>query len=99
MFYYDEDYKNSVEEIIFHRGNNPGGMCTIMPKKEFNITSRYTYDVESIKVEKGMLILFPSSQTHSVAPNTSNKDRKSLAFNVVPTDGFGTEIELTELKF
>ena len=44
------------------------------------------------------LILFVSACS-SVPKNTSNQDRKSLAFNVVPRDGFGHEENLTQLKF
>jgi len=45
------------------------------------------------------LVLFPSNLIHYVPKNTSNQDRKSLAFNIIPKDGVGSEINLTQLKY
>jgi hypothetical protein len=47
----------------------------------------------------GLLLLFPSYLPHSVPLNETNYTRCSLAFNVVPTIGFGSEDNLTELLF
>ena len=47
----------------------------------------------------GLLVLFPSYLHHSVPLNKTEHPRHSLAFNVVPTIGFGEEMNLTELKF
>ncbi len=53
----------------------------------------------SIEFTPGLLLLFPSYLHHSVPLNKTEKTRCSLAFNVVPTVGFGEETSLTELKF
>lgn len=45
------------------------------------------------------LILFPSYLLHSVNKNLTKTPRKSLAFNIVPKDGFGFTRGLCELKF
>lgn len=52
-----------------------------------------------IKFEAGLLLLFPSHFHHSVPINETKKPRYSLAFNVVPIEGLGDELSLTELKF
>lgn len=46
----------------------------------------------------GTLYIFPSFYKHFVPKNETNITRKSLSFNVVPTDGFGDEEDLTQLK-
>ena len=48
---------------------------------------------------KNELIIFPSTLFHSVAPNESNKPRKSLAMNVFPKSHLGDKYNLTELDF
>ena len=63
---------------------------------EYPIFSGTEYSLSFIP---NTLILFPSNLIHYVPKNTSNQDRKSLAFNVVPRDGFGHEENLTQLKF
>lgn len=57
----------------------------------------YTFSIESI--QPGSLILFPSYLKHTVSVNTSKVPRKSLAFNSIPMQGFGSEWQLTELNF
>jgi hypothetical protein len=46
----------------------------------------------------GDLILFPSWLEHEVPLNQTQEVRKSLAFNCIPSIGFGEEGDLTELK-
>ena len=47
----------------------------------------------------GDFIIFPSSLIHSVLENNTNEIRKSLAFNIVPVEGFGSDRNLNRLKF
>lgn len=61
--------------------------------------NQYSSSNFSLIPHPGMLILFPSSLLHSVPENTTNKIRKSLAFNIVPKEGLGAEDDLTQLKF
>ncbi len=60
---------------------------------------KYAQKEFSIEFTPGLLLLFPSYLHHSVPLNKTEKTRCSLAFNVVPTVGFGEETSLTELKF
>ena len=60
---------------------------------------KYAWEQFDVEFSPGLLLLFPSYLHHSVPVNKSNSTRCSLAFNVVPTKGFGNEGDLTELKF
>ena len=57
----------------------------------------YTFSVTDI--EPGTLILFPSNLKHTVSINNSDKPRKSLAFNSIPTSGLGSNGQLSEIDF
>ena len=56
------------------------------PPTEYNI---YNSKAWTIFPEDNHLILFFSQLRHKVMPNTSNKDRFSLAFNILPKGQFG----------
>lgn len=51
-----------------------------------------------LKPKPGTMYLFPSYYKHLVPKNETNLPRKSVAFNIIPTDCFGEEQNLTELK-
>ena len=87
--------EKSTPAIKFHRLTGGINVSYIKPRMR-NDFSRETFEV---MFEPGMLIVFPSHLHHSVPKNTTNTTRCSLAFNVVPTIGFGEEENLTELKF
>jgi ectoine hydroxylase-related dioxygenase (phytanoyl-CoA dioxygenase family) len=71
-----------------------------MPKvKADKRSSKFAWQEFSVNFEPGLLVLFPSYLHHSVPVNKSNSVRCSLAFNIVPTTGFGEEESLTELLF
>lgn len=57
----------------------------------------YTFSVDDIST--GTLILFPSNLKHTVSINNSDKPRKSLAFNSIPTSGLGSNGQLSEIDF
>ena len=61
--------------------------------------SPYAIPYYELNTSPGMMILFPSTLPHGVPKNTSQQIRKSLAFNIVPAEGFGDEEDLTQLKF
>lgn len=65
-------------------------------KKSYNNLFPQTLE---IPYKNNLLILFPSYQLHAVEINKSNQIRKSLSFNVIPKNGFGSEDKLNELKF
>ena len=49
-------------------------------------------------VKTGELVLFPSYQHHFVKPLIGDKNRISLAFNVIPTGTIGQAHDLNELR-
>jgi len=56
------------------------------PPTEYNIFNSRTW---VITAEDNLLILFFSQLVHQIMPNTSNKDRFSLSFNLLPKGKFG----------
>lgn len=84
--------------IRFHPYITPGTGPTINMNQQHN-TSKYTMTSIDFNFVAGQLLLFPSSLQHSVPTNETELPRYSLAFNIVPTHGFGEESSLTELKF
>ena len=78
VFYFTDD--NSA---IKFQNFNKNTSFNIIPK-EFNVYNSSSWEV---KPPKGTILLFPSEVYHYV--NISNKDRKSLAFNIVPVGEYG----------
>ena len=60
--------------------------------------NQFNYLSYSIPYQSNLLILFPSFLGHSVSKNLTNFPRKSLSFNIVPKEGFGTEETLNKLE-
>ena len=93
VLYYGDILPNTPS-IVFHSPlQNVGPIPNIMvfPTKD-DKTLEFT-------PSPGTLILFPAFLWHSVPRNDTNKVRKSLAFNIVPKEGFGDSRYLNELKF
>lgn len=93
-------HPNSVISGVYYweATNNP---ITFVNSKAVEIgptqLKDYTFSVNDIT--EGTLILFPSNLKHTVALNDSNKPRKSLAFNSIPTTGLGSNGQLSEIDF
>ena len=94
IFYYDQIEKN-IPHVILHK---PPFNDTTRPQYAPNL-NEYSYQTFSITPSPGLLVLFPSELEHSVPKNETNLVRKSLAFNIVPVEGFGEEDSLNQLKF
>lgn len=94
VFYFGPSDKKTPA-IKFHNARVGINAQQIKP----SIRTGFNPDVMAVDFEAGMMVLFPSYLHHSVPINETNTVRCSLAFNVVPTVGFGDEGNLTELKF
>ena len=99
VFYFGEPVEKTPA-IKFHKpimGMNVSYISpkTLADKRE----SKYAWSEFSVEFSPGLLLLFPSHLNHSVPLNKTDTTRCSLAFNIVPTIGFGDETSLTELKF
>jgi uncharacterized protein (TIGR02466 family) len=97
VFYYGPIQPNTPA-INFHKSVGGLNASYIKPKVKLKV-SKYLETNSAFNVEPGLMILFPSHLMHSVPVNKTDVVRCSLAFNVVPTIGFGDVRELTELKF
>jgi uncharacterized protein (TIGR02466 family) len=99
VFYYGKAEENTPA-IKFHKMIGGFNQSVIAPRtKADKRNSKFAWQEFSVNFEPGLLILFPSYLHHSVPINKSNSVRCSLAFNTVPTIGFGEEESLTELLF
>ena len=61
-------------------------------------TNCFNSDEWDYPVKTGHLVLFPSYQYHFVKPLKGNKNRISLAFNVMPCGTLGQAHDLNELR-
>lgn len=99
VFYYGKVEENTPA-IRFHKTLGSTNVSYISPNtKADKRSSKFAWETFSINCEPGLLLLFPSYLNHSVPLNETKSVRCSLAFNIVPTVGFGLEANLTELKF
>ena len=99
VFYFGEPTEK-IPAIKLHKMVGGINMSYISPKEvKDKINLKYAQNEFSIEFTPGLLLLFPSHLFHSVPLNKTDTTRCSLAFNVVPSVGFGDEKQLTELKF
>ena len=99
VFYYGPS-SNDTPAIKFHKMLGGFNQGVITPKQKIDRrSSKYAWIEFGVEFKPGLLVLFPSYLHHSVPVNESDSVRSSLAFNVVPTNGFGDELSLTELIF
>lgn len=96
VFYFGEP-DSGFPAICFHKMIGGMNVSYLQPKLKKDFSNKV--NTFSIDFHPGLLLLFPSYLYHSVPINKSDKVRCSLAFNVVPSIGFGEEENLTELKF
>ena len=99
VFYYGEE-DAEIPAITFHKpvaGVNVSYLSPVyQPDRR---KSEYAWESFSVNYTPGLLLLFPSYVFHSVPVNKSTKDRKSIAFNVMPKGKIGDVNSLTELLF
>ena len=57
-----------------------------LPPEQIHMTNAMTW---SLPVQENILLFFPSYLKHKVAMNKSDKNRRSLAFNIVPVGFYG----------
>jgi uncharacterized protein (TIGR02466 family) len=62
---------------------------SFIPQKSQENQSFRSLDEFPIYPTPGKLILFPSFLYHTIDPNTTDKDRISIAFNIIPKGEFG----------
>ena len=99
VFYFG-NITSSTPSIKFLKSSGGFNQSILMPQLSENPKyPQYSSPEFYMNALPGRLLLFPSYLTHAVPINNSNDVRCSLAFNIVPTEGLGDEMLLTELKF
>ena len=78
---YYVDCAEGSGDISFHRGQLHKNLFDETIRVEYENLFEVTADQYKIKVENGMIILFPSHMEHSISTNISNTNRYSIAFN------------------
>lgn len=91
--------KEQTPALRFHKASAISNQNSIFLRQQADRNSHFSFEFMDFDFQPGLMLLFPSYLTHSVPINTTNESRCSLAFNVVPTEGLGEELALTELKF
>ena len=70
-------------QLSFEDFNTSRWKCN---RSEFSI---YNSPEVRFKPKPGMILIFPAEVHHAILPNESNEDRYSIAFNIIPVEGFG----------
>lgn len=98
-WFFDASYAEQPA-LMFHRNVAAApNWPTLQVPRRSDARSAFAWQRVPVQAKPGRLVLFPAWLQHSVPPNTSERVRKSLAFNLVPTGGLGDERGLTELLF
>ena len=99
--YHQNSYLSGVLYIAAHKdhdniilGNNKYDQINISPTQ----WNQFNSVILSFPVETGEIIIFPSSQMHSVAVKKEKNSRISLSFNVFVKGNLGQARDLNELK-
>lgn len=96
VFYYG-DYENNTPGITFVQPSIPSGEYKLEPRYKNNENPKHKK--HNFPAHAGILYMFPSYIPHSVSKNETSSPRKSVAFNIVPTDGLGDSKILNILNF
>jgi len=88
VFYFG-DYFSELKFRNLNIGNS--FECTL---HDYNIFNSKEW---ILKPKKGLLILFPSELNHSIIK--ADKERKSMAFNMVPVGDYGTNDSRVNMKY
>ena len=98
VFFYGNQINSTLSaSISFHKP--PNNQLLSIPQDINLPPTPYSINNHTFTPSPGDFLIFPSSLIHSVLENNTNEIRKSLAFNIVPVDGFGNEGNLNRLKF
>lgn len=98
VLYFDNEYDES-SALIFEKNAGASAMFQMIPKKNHDIQNEFSSYHFTVPASKGRLIMFPSYLPHFVPKNNTDKSRYSLAFNLMPVEGYGDINCLTEFKY
>jgi len=100
VYYFYEEENVPLDGIYFEKTNGLGGNTISIPLKDEKVKDcPMSWSYYKVNPTRDLLLLFPSYLPHRVDTNVSKIDRKSLAFNLIPTKMLGSVDELTVLKY
>jgi uncharacterized protein (TIGR02466 family) len=79
--YYVSVPEENMGNLFIHRDDKAEYFLTSKVPKQNNLYNTSSYEIKS---EESKLVIFPSWVKHSVGQNKSDKERISIAFNLVP---------------
>ena len=87
--------------ITFHKNYIPSAtnVIDVDVDKELSAKQPLSWDNFTIEPKQNLLILFPSYLVHEVDKNNDDCVRKSLSFNIMPTNELGAREKLTYFMF
>jgi len=88
---YFADYTNP---ILFHK---PILSQIVLNQREDEVQPDNSNEI-TFEPAKGSLLLFPSHLVHQVSLNTTNKNRYSIAFNILPNGIFGMHDSISNIS-
>ncbi len=88
VYYFDDDYGKKAGRIGFQ--NPIPQLSSFLPEMKEGEINSITANEIYLKPRSKMLILFPSYVYHEIAIHREDNNRRSLAFNIVPTGLYGT---------
>lgn len=96
VYYIDTSPEDSITFICHNNNNSITNNTTI--QIDVDTYNMFNSNSWTLPVQTNDIIFFPSTTQHEVSPNTSNKNRISLSFNIFVKGNFGTTLNLNELK-
>jgi uncharacterized protein (TIGR02466 family) len=103
------NHSNSIISGVYYIDTSAGASITFVSQNNTNVTSNPTLTITvneytlanssswAVPVKNNDIIYFPSTTLHHVGPNSSDRNRISLAFNCFVKGHFGAKNNLNEL--
>lgn len=99
VYYFDSNVGRTPISFVKERGVT--NSFEMRPKKIYSNSTNSTFSDTDVQlhIEQGNIALFPSYLRHNVVTNMDDKNRYSLAFNLVPKGALGAEDDLTYFQY
>ena len=95
VYFFDKTYDENIGNLCFENPVNDFTSFAV----NFTDFNHLNAGLKTVTPEPKKLILFPSYLRHFVGINQSKKNRKSLAFNIVPVGQYGSGDSFIDLSW